>query len=49
MGLCVEEPVERGTPCVWQGMKGSAQMQFLDCGKDVEFYLKLMESFHRMT
>lgn len=48
MGLCVEETGETGTPCVWRDMKGSAQTQLLDHSKDVEFYLKSVESFHRM-
>ena len=43
MGLSVEEPGEKGTTCVWKGVKGSAQKQLLN-----HFYLKSLESFHRI-
>ena len=40
--------MEKGKSCAWKDMESLAQTEFLDHSNKVRFYLKLMESFHKI-
>ena len=38
----------KGESCAWKDMENLAQTELLDDSDKVRFYLKLMESFHKI-